>query len=180
LKVTHPEQESPNEKTVASNVKRTLKEPILRVLLERSNMTETQLETLLIDLVIEDVVDGSIAYEGKASLRSREGSRSLRVTRGSFNRTLQQARRNVTRAVYTMLLLAYLDLFDFNIFRPFEEVAGKIRGYRSIREVLAGREELSAEDLESYHTAERIILSAVDELTSPLILKSETSKKQAD
>ncbi|TFF87021.1 hypothetical protein EU519_00225 [Candidatus Thorarchaeota archaeon] len=178
--MAHANQKPPSPKTVALNVKKTLKEPILRVLLERSSLTETQLETLLIDLVVEDVVDESIAYEDKAALRSRERSRSLGVSRGAFNRTLHQARRNVTRGIYTMLLLAYLDLFDFNIFRPFEEVAGKIRGYRSIRDVLAGRVELSAEDLESYRTAERTILSAVEELTSPLVLKSEASKKQAD
>ncbi len=177
--MTGSDQKRSSTKAVASNVKKTLKEPILQGLLDRSGLTEVQLETLLIDLVIEDLIDGSVPYEKKASLRSREGSRSLGVSRGAFNRTLHQARRNVTKAVHTMLLLAYLDLFDLNIFRPFEEVAGEIRKYRNIRDVLAGRAELSAEDLESYRTAERAIISAVDDLTSPLILKSENSKKQA-
>ena len=78
--------------------------------------------------------------------------------------------------LYTMLLLAYLGLFDYAIFRPFEEISSKIGGYQNIQEVLAGRSNLSPEDLESYKAAERTVMDALEELASPLILKSETSK----
>ena len=114
-------------KTLVGGTKRALKEPILQTLLDGSFLTETQLETLLIDLVVEDEMGDQIPYEDKASLRSRKTSRSQGVTRGAFNRTLKQARRNVTRCLYTMLLLAYLGLFDFAVFRPFEEVVDRIK-----------------------------------------------------
>ncbi|MHA2352549.1 MAG: hypothetical protein ACXABX_05465, partial [Candidatus Thorarchaeota archaeon] len=81
---------------------------------------------------------------------------------------------------YTMLLLAYLGLFELTIFRPFEEVAARIGDYRRIRDILAGKTELTAEELESVRATERIIMSALDELSSSLALKSEMSKKKSD
>ena len=165
-------------RSAAQNARRALGEPILKILLERSLLTEIQLETLLIDLAIEDQVGDHIPYEDKASIRRRTTSKSSGVSRGAFNRTLSQARRNVTRCLYTMILLAYLGLLDYAIFRPFEEISSKIGGYQNIREVLAGRDSLSTEDLESYKAAEQIILEALEELTSPLILKSDLARKR--
>ncbi len=163
---------------VGSGTKRVMNEPILKILLEHSFLTNTQLETLLIDLVVEDQIGNHIPYEEKAAIRSKSGSRATGVSRGSFNRSLKQSRRNVTRCLYTMLLLAYLDLFDFSVFRPFEEIATKIGDYRRIREVLSGREGLSNEDVESYRAAELTITEALNELASSLILKSELSRKK--
>ena len=163
---------------IGSGAKRVMNEPILKILLKRSFLTNTQLETLLIDLVVEDQVGDHIPYEDKATIRSKSGSRTTGVSRGSFNRSLKQSRRNVTRCLYTMLLLAYLGLFDFSVFRPFEEIATKIGNYRRIRDVLSGREGLSNEDVESYRAAERTITEALNELASPLILKSELSRKK--
>ncbi|MCF2137294.1 MAG: hypothetical protein K9W43_08650 [Candidatus Thorarchaeota archaeon] len=154
-----------------------MKEPILTTLLDRSNITRPQLETLLIDLVVEDAAGTHLPYEQKAGLRRKTAKRKG-VSRGAFNRTLQQARRNVMRSIYTMVLLAYLGLFDYSIFRPFEEISAKIADYRRVREVLAGKTKLSAEDVESYRTAERVVLDALDELASPLMLKSSSSKRK--
>ncbi|MHA1576203.1 MAG: hypothetical protein ACTSU3_02465 [Candidatus Thorarchaeota archaeon] len=182
MTVSDNQSNSENQSTlrgIAQGAKRVLKEPILKALLEHSHLTESQIETLLIDLVIEDNQDIHIPYDSKAAFRSKTGERSQGVSRGAFNRTLKQARRNVTRSLYTMLLLAYLGLFDYAIFRPFEEVATRIGDYRRIREVLSGKGNLSTEDLESYKTAERTILAALDELASPLILKSELSRRKS-
>ncbi|MFW9980381.1 MAG: hypothetical protein ACFFE3_00525 [Candidatus Thorarchaeota archaeon] len=165
-------------KTIGQGMQRVLREPILRVLLEQSLITEAQLETLLIDLMVEDEVGIHIPYESKASIRKKSVGKSTGVSRGAFNRTLHQSRRNVTKCIYTMLLLAYLGLFDYAIFRPFEEVASKIGDYRRIREVLSGRESLSTEDVESFKAAEQSIMDALSTMASPLILKSELSKKR--
>ncbi|MHA1771178.1 MAG: hypothetical protein ACTSYL_08970 [Candidatus Thorarchaeota archaeon] len=162
---------------LAKSVQDVMKEPILSTLLERSNITRPQLETLLIDLVIEDAAGMHLPYEQKAGLRSKTTKRKG-VSRGAFNRTLQQARRNVMRSIYTMVLLAYLGLFDYSIFRPFEEISAKIADYRRIREVLAGKVKLSTEDAESYRAAERVVLDALEELAGPLILKSSSSKRK--
>ncbi len=165
-------------KSAAQNTRRALREPMLKILLERSILTEVQLETLLIDLVIEDQIGDHIPYEDKASIRKKSASKSAGVSRGAFNRTLSQARRNITRCLYTMLLLAYLGLFDYTIFRPFEEVSTKIGGYRNIREVLANRDNLSTEDLETYKASEKMILEALDEIASPLVLKSDLARRR--
>jgi len=79
-----------------------------------------------------------------------------------------------------MLLLAYLGLFEITIFRPFEEVAARIGDYRRIRDILAGKVELTTEELESIRATERTIMSALDELSSSLALKSEISKKKSE
>ncbi|MFW9931088.1 MAG: hypothetical protein ACFFDR_00315 [Candidatus Thorarchaeota archaeon] len=172
--------ETPNQeiRSAAQKARRALREPMLKILLERSLLTDIQMETLLIDLAIEDQVGDHIPYEDKASIRRKSTSKSSGVSRGAFNRSLSQARRNVTRCLYTMLLLAYLGLFDYTIFRPFEELSSKIGGYQNIREVLSGRENLTTEDLESYRAAEQTIMEALEELASPLILKSELSRKK--
>jgi hypothetical protein len=166
-------------KQLADGAQRVLQEPIMKALLNQSTLTKVQLETLLIDLVVEDEHGSHIPYDEKASFRSKRKGRTG-VSRGAFNRTLGQARRNVTRCLYTMLLLAYLGLFDFTLFRPFEEIATRIGDYRKIRDVLAGKTELSDEEFESYSSAERTILSALEELTSSTVLKSELSKRKSE
>ncbi|MFW9962037.1 MAG: hypothetical protein ACFFCX_00550 [Candidatus Sifarchaeia archaeon] len=167
-------------KQLTAGTRHVLKEPILRKLQEGSVLSEAQIETLLIDLVVEDSFGTHITYENKATYRTKRGTRSRGVSRGSFNRTLNQARRNLSRCLYTMLLLAYLGLFDLTIFRPFEEVAARIGDYRRIRDILAGKVELSTEEIESVRATERIIMSALDELSSSLALKSEISKKRSE
>jgi hypothetical protein len=152
-------------------------EPILKMLLGGSALTRAQLETLLIDLIAEDTSDMHISYEHKAKLR-KQGP-TVGVSRGAFNRTLAQARRNVTRSVYTILLLAYLGFFELSPFRSLEETASKIADYRRIREILAGREKLFPEDIESYKVTERSILAALEKLSAPLALKSEQSKRES-
>lgn len=170
----------PTLKTMARNARDVMKEPILESLLEKSILTQTQLETLLIDLLIEDEFGNHIPYQKKASLRSKTASKTKGVSRGAFNRTLNQARTNIIRCFYTMLLLAYLGLFDFTLFSPFEEVAARIGGYRRIRNVLAEKTELSSEEFESYQSAERAILSTLDSLSESLSLKSDLSRRRGD
>jgi hypothetical protein len=167
-------------KQLTSGAQHVLREPILKKLQEGSVLSEPQMETLLIDLVVEDSFGAHITYEDKATYRSKRGTRSRGVSRGSFNRTLNQARRNLSRCLYTMLLLAYLGLFELTIFRPFEEVAARIGDYRRIRDILAGKTEITTEELESVRATERTIMSALDELSSSLALKSEISKKKSD
>jgi predicted DNA-binding protein (UPF0251 family) len=167
-------------RNLASNARQVLKEPILKSLLPKSGLTETQLETLLIDIVVEDKYGDHITYDEKANLRSNPGSKGMGVTRGAFNRTLKQARRNVTECLYTMLLLAYLGLFDYTIFRPFEEVATRIGNYRRIRETLAGKRSISDEELESYTATEKTLQNAIDQLASSLPMKTTLSRKQSN
>ncbi len=173
-------KEKETMKQLTSGAKQVLREPILKKLPEGSVLSEAQIETLLIDLVVEDNYGSHITYENKASYRSKQGTKSRGVSRGAFNRTLKQARRNLSRCFYTMLLLAYLGLFEITIFRPFEEVATRIGDYRRIRDILAGKIELTAEELESVRVTERTIMSALDELSASLALKSDISRRKSE
>ena len=101
------------------------RDPIVEILMKNSHMTKTQLETFLIDVLAEKVSGRSLAYDKKARLRLiRSG-----VSRGSFNRSLTQARRNIIKSIYTMILLGYVGIFDTPSLDPYLEIANKIRSY---------------------------------------------------
>jgi hypothetical protein len=46
--------------------------------------------------------------------------------------------------------------------------------------ILAGKIELTAEELESVRVTERIIMSALDELSASLALKSDISRRKSE
>lgn len=104
-----------------------LNDPVANILAENSNLTKIQLETLLIDVLASNIARKSLNTDEKAKLRLlKEG-----VSRGSFNRTLKQARRNVIESIYTILLLGYLGVFESTQLDPFLEVANKLQTYMS-------------------------------------------------
>lgn len=99
-----------------------LRDPIVKVLAKNSHLTKTQLETFLIDLLAEKIAGEAIPYERKAKLRLVESG----VSRGAFNRTLSQARKNVTRSIYTLILLGYLGVLETPDLNPYLEISSKI------------------------------------------------------
>lgn len=101
------------------------RDPIFKILLKNSNLTKTQAETFLIDILAEKIANKKLVYEEKAKLRLIKSG----VSRGSFNRTLAQARRNIIRSIYTIILLGYLGVFDDPRIEPYIEIANKIRDY---------------------------------------------------
>ncbi|MHA1754569.1 MAG: hypothetical protein ACTSYR_03525, partial [Candidatus Odinarchaeia archaeon] len=52
-----------------SQIKRLLEDPISKILLNNSLLSMIQLETLLIDLLSEDITGYSLKYKDKAKLR---------------------------------------------------------------------------------------------------------------
>ena len=106
---------------------RSLNDPIAKILTKNSQLTKTQLETFLIDVLAENLAGKSLRYEEKAKLRLlRTG-----ISRGAFNRTLKQARRNIIQSVYTILLLGYLGVFEDTRLDPYLEAANKLQAYMS-------------------------------------------------
>ena len=89
-------------------IKGSLDDPIAVVLSRNSHLTKTQLETLLIDILAESISGKQLKYDEKAQLRLTKA----KISRGSFNRTLAQAKENVIRSIYTVLLLGYLGVFE--------------------------------------------------------------------
>jgi hypothetical protein len=106
-------------------LKRALNDPLAKILIENSNLTRTQVETLLIDFLAENITDKSLKMEEKARLRLTRAE----ISRGAFNRTLRQARKNVIQSIYTVLLLGYFGIFDTTRLDPYREIANKLQTY---------------------------------------------------
>lgn len=104
---------------------RSLDDPIAKILAKRSHLTRIQLETLLIDILSENVAGRRLKYDEKAVLRLTKA----KISRGAFNRTLKQAKENVVRAIYTLLLLGYLGILESTTLDPYLEIANKLNTY---------------------------------------------------
>lgn len=112
---------------------RALNDPMVKILSKNSHLTRTQLETLLIDILSENISGKTLKYDDKARFRLTKS----KISRGAFNRTLRQAKENVTRAIYTVLLLGYLGIFESTTLDPYLEVANKLQDYvEAYREVI--------------------------------------------
>ena len=102
-----------------------LSDPIVKILYKNSQLTKTQLETLLIDILAENMSGKTLKYDEKARLRLTKA----KISRGSFNRTLKQSKENVIKSVYTVLLLGYLGVFEDTTLDPYLEIANKLHDY---------------------------------------------------
>ncbi len=109
-------------------------DPVVRLLLDNSNLTRAQFETLLIDYLWRQLSDQTDVMPAKHAMRL--GKR--RISRGAFNRTLIQARINVIRAIYTLFLLGYVGLFDSPKLEPFLDAADQIRTFVETRSDQSG------------------------------------------
>lgn len=106
-------------------IKKSIDDPLVKILAKNSHLTRVQLETLLINILSENILGKKIKYEEKANLRLTKS----KISRGSFNRTLKQAEENVIKSIYTILLLGYLGVFENASLEPYIEAANKIREY---------------------------------------------------
>ncbi|MFB3889754.1 MAG: hypothetical protein ACE14S_09705 [Candidatus Bathyarchaeia archaeon] len=111
--------------TVQTWLNGALNDPIVKILVKNSQLTKTQLETLLIDVLAENMAGKQLKYDEKASLRLTKA----KLSRGAFNRTLKQSKENVIKSVYTILLLGYLGVFETTTLDPYLEIANKLKEY---------------------------------------------------
>ena len=102
-----------------------LNDPIVTILAKNSHLTKKQLETFLIDILSENISRKPLKYDEKAILRLTKA----KISRGAFNRTLKQAKVNVVKAIYTVLLLGYLGIFESTTLDPYLEIANKLQKY---------------------------------------------------
>ncbi len=102
-----------------------LNDPVAKILTKNSQLTKTQLETLLIDILAENIAGKQLKYDEKARLRLTKA----KISRGAFNRTLKQSKENVIKSIYTVLLLGYLGIFESTTLDPYLEIANKLREY---------------------------------------------------
>ena len=118
-------------------LKGALDDPIVKILSKNSQLTKTQLETLLIDILAENMSEKQLKYDEKANLRLTKA----KISRGSFNRTLKQSKENVIKSVYTVLLLGYLGIFESTTLDPYLEIANKLHEYVEAHTEIPRREE---------------------------------------
>src|SRR3989304_9153296 len=115
------------KESVQKWLERSINDPIIKILSKNSNLTKIQLETLLIDFLAPNLAGKSLKNEEKAVLRLSKAG----ISRGAFNRTLRQARKNVIQSIYTILLLGYLGIFDDPRLDQYLEAANKLKDYIS-------------------------------------------------
>jgi len=88
------------------------------------------------------------------------------VTRGAFNRTLKQARRNVIEAIYTVMLLGYLGLFENTTLTPYLEIANKLQTYLTSFREMTEKRELSTQNVEIIRVLRQEIENSLKELSN--------------
>lgn len=137
-----------------------LSDPLVKTLSKNSNLTKIQLETLLIDVLAENITDKSLKYDEKADLRI------LSVTRGAFNRSLRQARKNVTQSIYTILLLGYLGILEEISLEPYLEAANKLKMYINTQRELV-KKKPKEEHIRIVAQLHEELKNSLDELSHP-------------
>ena len=141
-------------------LKASLNDPIVKILVKNSNLTKIQLETLLIDILSENIAGKYLKYEEKAGLRLTRA----KISRGAFNRTLKQAKENVIKSIYTIILLGYLGVFESTRLDPYLEIANKLQSY------IEAYKEISSNDKERLKIISNLkeeLETSLNELTKP-------------
>jgi hypothetical protein len=140
-----------------------LNDPIAKTLAKNSHLTTTQLETLLIDILSDNIAGKTLKYDEKAALRLTKA----RITRGSFNRTARQAKENVIKSIYTVLLLGYLGVFESTVLDPYLEIANKLRDYLEAYRSMADKGDKLEEHLKAIEMIREELETSLKQLSNP-------------
>jgi len=138
-------------------------DPIAKSLVERSHLTKTQLETFLIDVLAGKTTQKPLTNEKKAKLRLITSG----VSRGAFNRTLNQARNNVIKSIYTLILLGYLGILETPNLEPYMEIANRIQSYTEAYTELWKSKKVSDEHLRIVNMLQNEIEKTLRQLSQP-------------
>ena len=146
-------QEHDWQEKTRSAIRGTLQDRVLQKLLERSNLTKTQYETMLLDQLGSEMANKTLTREEMTGLRRNRG----KISRGAFYRTLQQARANVAESVHTVLLLGWSGLLESPSLAPFVEASERLRSQTDqLREA-------SRDDPSTYRTLVDSLLEDLEE-----------------
>jgi hypothetical protein len=161
---THPQANSLKFKeTIQKWLQRPQNDAIAKILLKNSNLTKIQLETLLIDILAENYAEKPLNYDEKGGLRLTKVS----VSRGAFNRTLNQAKKNITESIYTILLLGYLGVMQTTSLAPYLEVANKLQSYTDAHKDLLERKEVTIDQWKIINTMREELTTMLAQLENP-------------
>jgi hypothetical protein len=141
-------------------------DPIIKILSRNSNLTKTQLETILIDFIAPNISGKSLTNREKALLRLTKAG----ISRGAFNHTLKQARRNIIQSMYTIILLGYLGIFEDTRLDPYIEVANKLKEYVGAYKDVISTNELATEHLRLVTMLREELENTLEKLATPRTL----------
>jgi hypothetical protein len=140
-----------------------LNDPIVKILAKNSQLTKTQLETLLIDILAENISGKQLKYDEKARLRLTKA----KISRGAFNRTLKQSKENVIKSIYTVLLLGYLGVFESTTLDPYLEIANKLHEYVEAYKDIPDKGEHIEDHLKVIEIIRKELETSLNRLSSP-------------
>jgi len=140
---------------------------LARTLLQNSHLTQVQFVTFLTDVL------WPASQTLGDSERSRRRSGGRNVSKGAFNRSLAQARRNVIKSVYTLFLLAYFGLFDSPKLEPFLRLGDEMKT------LVDARHETRDKDAPEGYNGTRILQDALQEAVGHLA-RMGSFKRQRD
>ncbi|MCW4006625.1 MAG: hypothetical protein NWF04_08560 [Candidatus Bathyarchaeota archaeon] len=138
-------------------------DPVVKILAKNSQLTKTQLETLIIDVLAENISGKSLNYDEKARLRLKKA----KLSRGAFNRTLKQAKENIIKSIYTVLLLGYLGIFETTTLDPYLEIANKLKEYMEAHQDMPEGENELESHLEVINVIREELEASLKQLSSP-------------
>jgi len=141
-------------------IKKTFQDPLTDILLNNSNLTRTQFETLVIDMLMDIISDKKLSFDEKTLFRTKN------VSRGSFSRSLSQARKNVISGIFTIVLLSYIGVFDARPFDEYYVLAEKLKEYAALIE--SKGLEINKLDLKSFETE---LIDGITQLATPTSIK---------
>ena len=141
-------------------LQRTFKDPITDILLNNANLTRIQFETLVIDMLTELISDNKLSLNEKTLFRSNN------VSRGSFSRSLSQARKNVISSIFTIVLLSYIGVFDARPFDEYYVLAEKLKEYTTMIESTGSQ--INKTELKRFETE---LIDGITKLATPTSIK---------
>ena len=127
---------------------------LARTLLHNSQLTEVQFATLIIDVLWPTA---ELTTEGETPRSDRR-----KVSKGAFNRSLAQARRNVIKSIYTIFLLAYFGLFDSPKLEPFLRLADEMKTFIDAKQETGRKSDTQAH--EAMKALENALSTSIGEL----------------
>jgi len=151
----------PVKESVQNWLIRSTNDSIVKILSKNSNLTKTQLESLLIDFLATNIAGKTLSNEEKAKLRLSKAE----ISRGAFNRTLKQARKNVIQSMYTILLLGYLGIFNNIRLDSYLEAASKLQDYVSAYKDILSNNQLAEEQLRIVNMLRKELESSFEQLS---------------
>lgn len=158
------------QKDFSEKLKTITTDPLLSILLSQSHLTEKQLQAILIDLFFSKNSQKRISSSEKAQIMPKK------LKRGAYNRILNQGRRNIIRAFFTIYLLGYLEILDLEDLEAHITLGKGIKAYiETYREALARG--FSSEEAKRLQMVYKELIEKVKYLAKPISLKGSSGSQ---